>query len=421
MQSPKTLLTTAALGALLLSSTAAAQIGTPQAHLAASTQGIPLQTTTVTPSSGGLTGTAVGAASAASPQSRPDLHKAQDMGKAPLGSTTVQHGQIATDAKQAGKNAPAKPQSRPDLHKAQDMGKFGKPSKMGMTSLGSPGNTNASQASAQAKQPSANAQPSSSRTMTAIQASAKGVKNASPETAGNSGGACQILDVLEDSAATSGNYAAGPATVRTQARAEARILRDATDASNLRVLKGELRASLTENISLFGLSANTSRISVAASREMPQGNCGTVTARSAGARIELGGTTVQILRAQGDALLQGSIERITLDDRTLVNAGPIAILVAPLVSTRADLSIEAGSLGRLAHLGMRGSLQLRSTGVLTTMVIGGKSDTTGRKTRELKLDTTRNLIEINEDDAAARGTIQLHVGFESREASFGAN
>jgi hypothetical protein len=144
-----------------------------------------------------------------------------------------------------------------------------------------------------------------------------------------------------------------------------------------------------------------------------------VTSRSAGARVELGGTTVRIVREQGDALMQESIEQVTLRDRVLINAGPVAILVAPLVSTRADLSIEAGSLGRNGHLGMRGFLQLNSTGFIATKVVGGKSSKDANKFAELELDITRNLVEIHEHDAAAIGSIRLEVGMESREDRLG--
>ena len=465
MQSPKNILTGMALGAVILTTQATAQTGAPEARLAASTQGAKVHTFnyslgssvetdgasvdaadgvtgqerpdvrkyaeigkanigTATVKLGEITTDAsdAGKSAPAKPQERPDVRKYADMGKASLGTATVTLGAITTDASDAGKSSPAKPQERPDMRKYADMGKFGKPSTatitLGASSKG--GQSGGKNSPVKPQQVGQKPQASSVSGATAVDRVELDLHSVSDTASDDLGNTCQIVDVLEDSAAATSSYAAGAASVRTQATANASIARNATDPANISVLEGELQASLAEQVSVFGLSAATSRISVGANREVPQGPCGTVTSRSAGARVELGGTTVRIVREQGDALMQEGVEQVTLRDRVLINAGPVAILVAPLVSTRADLSIEAGSLGRDGHLGMRGFLRLNSSGFIATKVVGGKSSKDAAKIAELDFDAANNMVEIHERDAAAIGSIRLEVGMESREDSLGA-
>ena len=370
MQSPKTILTIAAFGAALLSSPAIAQTSTPSPHFSTPTQGAPLHTFTYSLTPSNTSGTSAGKNSAVNGQALPDMHKFVELGKTSVSTATVKLGEITTDAEDAGKNAAANGQARPDMHKFVELGKAS-------------------------------------------------VSTATVKLGGISD-SCHVVNVLEESAYASKTYAAGRADIRTQATASAQIVRDVTDRSNVQVLGAELAASLSEHVSVFGLAVKTGRISVATSHKAPQGSCGVVSSRSAGARIELGGTTVSILREKGDALMQTSIEQITLRDRVLFNAGPVAVLVAPLVSTRADVSIEAGSLGRQRHLGMYGFLQIQSSGTVTTKVVGGKPSKDASKMAELDFDTTRNLIDIHEIQAAAEGEIILEVGQEHRSESLGA-
>ena len=86
MQSPKTLITSVALGAALLTTQAVAQPAAPDSHLANSTQGVKVQ------------------------------------------NATVKLGGVSTDASDAGKSSKAKPQERPGMRKYSSMGKYGKPS-----------------------------------------------------------------------------------------------------------------------------------------------------------------------------------------------------------------------------------------------------------------------------------------------------
>ena len=464
MQSPKNILTGMALGAVILTTQATAQSVVPNARLAASTQGAEVHTYNYSLASSNEadgvsvddaegvngqarpdvrkyadigkasvnTGTVVlgaittdasdaGKNSPAKPQERPDVRKYADIGKASIGTGTVVLGAITTDASDAGKNSPAKPQERPQMRKFSSMGKFGKPStatiSLGASSKG--GQSAGKNSPAKPQQVGQKPQASSANGASAVDRVEVNIHDASSTGGDDLGSTCQIVDVLEDSAAAASSYASGAASVRTQATANASIARDATNPADMSVLEGELQASLAEQVTVFGLSAATSRITVAADRDVPQGSCGTVTSRSAGARVELGGTTVRIVREQGDALIQESIEQVTLRDRVLINAGPVAILVAPLVSTRADLSIESGSLGRDGHLGMRGFLQLNSTGFIATKVVGGKSSKDANKYAELELNIARNLVEVHERDAAAIGSIRLEVGMESREDRLG--
>ncbi|MCH2107003.1 MAG: hypothetical protein MK291_10210, partial [Planctomycetes bacterium] len=349
----------------------------------------------------------------AKPQERPDMRKYAEIGKADINTGTVTLGGVSTDASDAGKNSKAKPQERPDMRKYSSMGKFGKPSTATIT-LGASGKSD--QSAGKKAKPQASTQGG----VTAADRFELQQGGASSTSSGDLGDTCQIIDVLEDSAVAADSYTARATNVRTQASASASISRNATDPAQMTTLEGELQASLAEQITVLGLSAAASRVSVGASREVPQGHCGTVTSRSAGARVELGGTTVQIVRERGDASMQESVERVILRERVLLNAGPVAILVAPLLSTRADLSIEAGSLGREGHLGMRGFLQLNSSGIVATKVLGGDSSKDAGEVAELELETARNLVEVNEQDAAAEGTIRLEVGSESREDRLGA-
>jgi hypothetical protein len=429
MQPPKSLFTAAALSAALLSSTASAQAPTPDPHIASSTGGAAINTFTYDASSNGAdVGSAddAGKNSPAKPQSRPDAHKYTDLGKTSVKTATVKPGEMSTEADDAGKSSPAKPQSRPDMHKYSSTSKFGKPSSAtvslgGISTKGSDAGKNTPVKGQPTKQEAkaSSAQKSSVSGTTEISPMGIDSHDSRPAAGGDLGDSCQIVEVLEDSATASQSYAVGEADVRTQATASARITSDVTNPSDAQVLKGELTASLSENVSIFGLVASTGRISVAADRSAPHGSCGTVTSRNAGARIELGGATVSILREQGDALIQTSIEQVTLRDEVLLNAGPVALLVAPLVSTRADVSIEAGSLDRVGHLGMRGFLQLQSSGVVVVKVVGSKASKDAVKTGELEFDTARNLIEIHEHQAAAQGEIRLEVGVESLEDSLG--
>jgi len=401
MQSPKTLITSVALGAALLTTQAAAQSAAPEAHLAASTQGAQVHSATIKLGDTSHDASHAGDSTQAGAKQRPDVRKYAEIGKADINTGTVTLGGVSTDASDAGKSSKAKPQERPGMRKYSSMGKFGKPS-TAPREIGQK-----SQASCQGA---------------AMEADSFELQqgNASSTASGDLGDTCQIIDVLEDSAVTADSYTARATNVRTQASASASIARNATDPSEMTTLEGELQASLAEQITVLGMSAAASRISVGASREVPQGPCGTVTSRSAGARVELGGTTVQIVRERGDARMQESVERVILRERVLINAGPVAILVAPLLSTRADLSIEAGSLGREGHLGMRGFLQLNSSGVVATKVLGADSSMDAGEVAELELETARNLVEVHEQDAAAEGTIRLEVGSESREGRLGA-
>ncbi len=464
MQSPKNILTGMALGAVILTTQATAQTAVPEAHLAASTQGEQVHTFNYSLASSvetdgastddaeGVTGqerpdvrkyadiskatvktgtiklgeittdaSDAGKNSPAKPQERPDVRKYADIDKASINTGTVKLGEITNDASDAGKNSPAKPQERPQMRKFSSMGKFGKPSTATIT-LGAStkgGKSGGKNSPVKPQQVGQKPQASSAGGATAADRVELDLRDATSTAGDDLGSTCQIVDVLEDSAAAASSYAADAASVRTQATASASITRNATNPADMSVIEGELQASLAEQISVFGLNAATSRISVGATREAPQGSCGTVASRSAGARVELGGTTVRIIRERGDALMQESVEQVILRDRVLINAGPVAILVAPLVSTRADLSLEAGSLDRNGHLGMRGFLQLDSSGFIATKVVGGKSKDAG-KVAELEFDAARNMVEIHEHDAAAIGSIRLEVGLESREDRLGA-
>ena len=129
MQSPKSLFTIMALGAVILTPQANAEVDTPEAHLAASTQGAVVHTFTHSlTSSADVDGASADDAEGVNGQARPDMHKAAELGKTTMQTGTVSLGGITADGSDAGKSSPAKPQARPEMRKYSSMGKYGKPS-----------------------------------------------------------------------------------------------------------------------------------------------------------------------------------------------------------------------------------------------------------------------------------------------------